>query len=58
MTLLLTRMLSGFVVDVGLMTVRHALQATFILVIVTVVASSLPTLRALRIDLARALRVD
>lgn len=57
-TLLLTRILAGFVVDSGSMTVRHALQATFILVIVTGVASSLPTLRALRIDLARALRVD
>jgi predicted permease len=57
-TMLLTRLLSGFVVDIGSLTAANAVQATLILALVTGLASSVPTLRALRIDIARALRVD
>lgn len=58
MTLVLTRLLAGGLVDLGSITVRSSLQATLVLIAVAAVASLLPTLRAVRIDLARAIRVD
>jgi hypothetical protein len=56
--LVLTRILSGFVVDVGPVSLGRGLQAGVILSCVALVASAVPTARALRIDLAKALRVD
>jgi putative ABC transport system permease protein len=57
-TLALTRILSGFVVDIGSMTLLNSVQATTILIVVAGIATAMPILRALRIDVARALRVD
>jgi hypothetical protein len=56
--LVLTRVLSGFVVDVGSFSFGRSVAAALILLVVTLGASAIPTVRALRIDLARALRVD
>jgi putative ABC transport system permease protein len=56
--LVLTRVLSGFVVNVGPVSLSRSVQAAVILSLVALVASAIPTVRALRIDLARALRVD
>jgi ABC-type antimicrobial peptide transport system permease subunit len=57
-TLGLTRAVSSEIVEIGSMTVANSLQATVILCTVAVVATGLPISRALRIDVARALRVD
>ena len=56
--LVLTRVVSGYVVDVGPVSLGRSAQAALILSLVAVVAASIPTVRAVRIDLARALRVD
>jgi len=53
-----SELLAGFVVDVGSMKIGNLLQAILILFAMTLTASALPMVRALRINLAHALRVD
>jgi predicted permease len=57
-TMVLTRLLSGFVVEMGSLTAVNAVQASVILTAVAGVATLVPTLRALRIDIAQALRTE
>ena len=58
LTLVLSRLVSGFVVDMGSITIAKGIQTVLVLAAVAVIATSVPTLRAPRIDIARALRVD
>jgi len=58
LTLALQRVMAGLIVDVGSMSIGNLLQAVLILFAMALAASVLPMMRALRIDLARALRVD
>jgi len=57
-TMALSRLMSGFVVDVGSVTIAKGVQTVFVVAAVAAIATWVPTLRALRIDVARALRVD
>jgi ABC-type antimicrobial peptide transport system permease subunit len=58
LTLTLSRLMSGFVVDVGSITIAKGIQTVLVVAVVAAIATWMPTLRALRMDIARALRVD
>jgi predicted permease len=58
LSLVLTRLAAGFVVDLGSITFVHSIQAVIVLLAVASAAAILPTFRALRLDVARSLRVD
>jgi predicted permease len=58
MTFVLNRAVGSVIVDVGTIRIRHSLEATLVLMLISAVALAAPMRRARRMNLARALRVD
>ena len=56
--LVLQRLLSGFIVNIGQPSPDMFIQVALILIAVVLAASALPTIQALRMNVARALRVE